>query len=87
MAESSRTDESDRRTKVVDASIATNKRSSFIQPVLFSLCVACSALSFWLFQQPIAGGVFLSYPVLNFLAGVRWNWRRRDGSKKPPEES
>lgn len=86
MAEAPRTDESARRDRVVDAGIASNKRSAFIQPTLFVLCLALSAVSFWVFNNAFAGSVFLGYPVLNFLAGVRWNWRRGGSATKPEDE-
>jgi len=86
MAEAPRTDESARRDRVVDAGIASNKRSAFIQPALFVVCLALSAVSFWVFNNAFAGSVFLGYPVLNFLAGVRWNWRRSGSATKPEDE-
>jgi hypothetical protein len=81
MAEAPRTDESERRSRVVQAGIDSNKRSSYIQPILFLVCLGCSAASFWVYENNIAGGIFLSYPVLNFLSGVRWNWTRRSSKK------
>jgi hypothetical protein len=86
MAEAPRTDESARRTRVVDAGITSNRRSSIIQPILFAGCVTCSAVSFWCFENDLAGLVFLSYPVLGFLSGVRWNLSRRGSKEKDFEE-
>ncbi|GAA1915400.1 hypothetical protein GCM10009775_04860 [Microbacterium aoyamense] len=86
MAEAPRTDESKRRDLVVQAGIDSNKRSAIIQPALFVICLAGSAVSFWVFQNNIAGTVFLSYPVLNFLAGVRWNLSRRGKETKQEDE-
>ena len=77
MAEAPRTDESARRDRVTDAGIASSKRSATVQPALFIVCLAGTAVSAWVFKQYWVAALFLSYPVLLFLSGLRWNFRRR----------
>jgi hypothetical protein len=84
MAEAPRTDESERRTMITQAGISSNRRASVIQPVLFLICVGTSAFFFWN-DKEIAGAVFLGYPVLSFLSGVRWNLSRRRRTKTEDE--
>lgn len=83
MAEAPRTDESERRTLTIRAGIEQARRSTWVQVSLFGVCLTLSTISFWVFKDWIAGGVFIGLPVLNFIAGIRWNIRR---GKRPPDD-
>lgn len=63
MAEAPRTDESLRRTTLVDAQTQVIKRAQWIQAVVFISCIGATAVSLWVFHEPL-GAIFLGPPVI-----------------------
>lgn len=85
MAEASRTDESLRRDRVVDAQIQTTKRAQWIQPAILFTCLGCAALSLWVFHEPL-GTVFLSGPIIQAVSGPVQSLVREASQRRRSQE-
>lgn len=70
MAESSRTDESVRRDRVVEAQITVSRRGQVIQAAMLLGCIAATAVSLWVFNSPW-GTAFLGLPVMQAIRSFK----------------
>jgi hypothetical protein len=77
MAEAPRTDESRRRSILTDAQAIVVKRAQLIQAGLFVTCIASTAVSLWVFSEPL-GVIFLSVPVMQGIGSVVRSVREKD---------
>jgi len=77
MAEAPRTDESQRRSALTNAQVSVVKRAQWLQAFLFAGCIAATAVSLWVFRQPL-GVVFLGLPAVQGLNALVKSVRSKD---------
>lgn len=82
MSEATRTDESKRRDKIVDAQTKLAHSSFWVTTSLVVLFAGLSLFSFAVLQNNIAGGIFLSIPVFRFLGSFVRSFRGGGSDKE-----
>lgn len=82
MSEATRTDESKRRDKIVDAQTKLAHRSFWATTGFVVLFAGLAMYSFAVLQNNIAGGIFLSIPVFRFLGSFVRSFRGGGSDKE-----